>query len=612
MARWITPLLLALLGTTATGADEAAKMAGEWKTTMGVLTLRAQGDALTGKLVAFGLNVKGEPRDGKVALSYDTQDKTHVAATLTLDPSGRSFSGPCKASNGNQFIWQGWHVDPAARQAKPGDFAGMWLTDLGLMELTGDGGKIKGKYALRGTSSVEGEAKGRHFEGKLKTWRFTGPVFFDLDEAGTAIYGAGGTDGQAPWYAWNGKKAPQYVKHAPLVAGKMVNGATDGLLTYTVRAPEGYKAGDGKKWPVAVVLHGANMNGAAYVNTVAATWPDVAKDYILLGINGETPSKLDPEEPAFTYSYVNFMGRSTYKGFPGTDRESPALVREALEELKGVYPVKHYFVGGHSQGGYMTYALLMHSPELVAGAFPVSGEVMMQCEPTAFDDSALKASQRAIPLAIVHGTTDRNVPYPAATHALGAFLDAGWPAVRLFNDERAGHMFGLLPVGPAIRWLEAMTGDDPAALVRFAEARSKEKGNRDAIAALRRASEMKPDAPTKAKSDKLLREINAAALVKARRFVDAMKAPKDFKWVPDFYAFRDEFQHAGAAAPAMQAFDELRRAQEEPGKKVADEALGLFRQGKRDDGFAKAQEVVDKYPASTAYLLARGWLAERQ
>ena len=51
------------------------------------------------------------------------------------------------------------------------------------------------------------------------------------------------------WYGWKGRKAPEFVRHAPLVAGKIVDGSTSGLLTYSVRAPEGYKAGDGKKWP---------------------------------------------------------------------------------------------------------------------------------------------------------------------------------------------------------------------------------------------------------------------------------------------------------------------------------------------------------------------------
>ena len=80
------------------------------------------------------------------------------------------------------------------------------------------------------------------------------------------------------------------------------------------------------------------MNGKAYVNTLAAAWPDIARDYILLGINGETPRGLDADDPAFNYTYVNYVGRSTFGGFPGTDRESPALVREALDGLEEGLP----------------------------------------------------------------------------------------------------------------------------------------------------------------------------------------------------------------------------------------------------------------------------------
>src|SRR5205814_241374 len=162
----------------------------------------------------------------------------------------------------------------------------------------------------------------------------------------------------------------------------------------------------------------------------------------ILGINGETATNLSADTPAFNYTYVNYVGRSTFRGFPGTDRESPALVREALDELKSVYPVKHYFVGGHSQGGFLTYSLLMNSPEAIAGAFPISAGVIFQCEPSAFADKPLQEAQRAVPLAIVHGKNDPLVSFDSGAYASGLFLDTGWPAVRLFASDDAGHMFG--------------------------------------------------------------------------------------------------------------------------------------------------------------------------
>ena len=612
MRRWLAALTLALLASPAAvrGGDEAARMAGEWKTTMGVLKLTADGDELAGGLVAFDLVVHGRARDGQVTLAYDTKDKVHVEATVTLDPAGRSFAGPARSSGGNQWRWQGWHVDPEAAQGEPGDFAGLWLTDMGLMELARDGDAIKGRYALRGTSAIEGAVTGRHLEGRIRTGPFTGPASFDLDPDGQSFHGAGGTTGQAPWYGWAGRRAGKYARHAPLDAGKLVDGSTAGLLTYAVRAPEGYKEGDGRRWPTVVILHGSNMNAAAYVRTIADAWPDVARDHILLGINGETPSRLDPDDPAFNYTYVSYVGPG--KGFPGADRESPGLVREALAELKGVYPVARYYVGGHSQGGFLAYSLMMFSPDLVAGAFPVSAGLLIQAEPGFTTDEAARAAQRAVPLAIVHGTTDPNVDYAMATHALGAFRDAGWPAVRLFDDGRAGHMFALLPVGPAIRWLGAMTGDDPAALAAFAASRLEAGAPRDATAAVRRARGLHPDAATDARLDAVAGAVDARAAPRAQGFVDRMKEAKDASWVDDFLAYRDDYLDADGAAPAIRAFDELRRAQEAPAKKLADEALGLFRRGDRPAGLAKAREVAEKYPASSSYRLAKGWLAERQ
>jgi hypothetical protein len=58
------------------------------------------------------------------------------------------------------------------------------------------------------------------------------------------------------------------------------------------------------------------------VSAIAAAWPDIAKDYLLIGINGEQPSDIG-DDPRFNYTYVDYVGRSTFKGYPGTDRESP-------------------------------------------------------------------------------------------------------------------------------------------------------------------------------------------------------------------------------------------------------------------------------------------------
>src|SRR5439155_11700977 len=228
--------------------------------------------------------------------------------------------------------------------------------------------------------------------------------------------------------------------------------------------------------------------------------------------------------------YINYMGKSTLKGFPGTDHESPALVSEAMTELLDIYPIKHYFVGGHSQGGFLTYKLLMDFPELMAGAFPISSGVMFQCEPNAFADEKLRVEQRKVPLAIIHSKSDPLVAFSMSEYAATIFGEANWPALRFFADNSgAGHMFARLPVRDAIRWLETQTSNDAAKLLAFAEESSKAKRYRDVIAALNRARPLKLDVAAKARLDRLDRDIDVKASAGAKQFLPKIKDGKDNK-----------------------------------------------------------------------------------
>src|SRR5205085_2138021 len=142
-------------------------------------------------------------------------------------------------------------------------------------------------------------------------------------------------------------------------------------------------------------------------------------------------------------------------------------------------------------------------------------------EPTAYTDEKLRAAQRSIPLAIIHGKNDPLVNFSLGEYAAVIFGEAGWPAFRFFADASpAGHRFGLLPVGEAIRWLEAHTSDDLERLLDFAEQRMKARGGyRDAVAALNRARALPPDAAreaAKARLDRLSREVDAQAAAGAK------------------------------------------------------------------------------------------------
>ena len=630
MRRLTTACGLLLLATAAPAhAAEEAAFDGEWRTSFGIVKLKQTGSAVTGTYGNAGqFTLKGTVKGKKLTFEYQ-EGQANGDANWIMEDSGHSFRGEFKIRGGQAGVWQGWRPDPEAPKGKQAKLAGLWLTELGLMELEQIGDKVKGRYALRGVSEIEGTVKGRMVEFKNKAFR-PGAGWFDVAADGATFAGAASTTGFPGWYGWRGRRAPEYVRHAKLVPGKIVDGSTDGLLTYSILAPEGYKEGDEKKWPAVVILHGSNMNGKAYVSTIAAAWPEVAKDYLLIGINGETPSAIgsplapagergrgEGGEPQFNFTYVNFMGRSTYKGYPGTDRESPALVAEALDELRQKYPVAKYFVGGHSQGGFLTYVLLMNYPEKIAGAFPISCTVIMQCEPTVFADDKLRAAQRAVPLAIIHGKTDPVVGFSGGEHAAALFGEAGWPAFRFFADaSQAGHRFALLPVGEAIRWLEAQTTDDPTRLLDFAEQRLKAKGYRDAVAALNRARTLKLDSAGDAakRLDRLSREVDAKAAAGAKQFLPKIQGGKQpgKSWIDAFLAYRDDFEFAPAAREVMQAFDALRADHNGSAQKALDAANAAFQQGRRDEGYAKYQEIVDKYYAAASYRNVKKWLAERK
>ena len=156
MARLIAGIALLIAGSPAFAADGPVQFAGEWKTTMGPVTLEQKDSEVTGKIVFYNLALKGKVEDEGLALSYD-EGSIHVDANWEFEPSGHAFQGRFRASNGNRGVWNGWRADPTAAVGKPADFTGLWLTDLGLMELKAEGSKVQGRYCLLYTSDAADE-----------------------------------------------------------------------------------------------------------------------------------------------------------------------------------------------------------------------------------------------------------------------------------------------------------------------------------------------------------------------------------------------------------------------------------------------------------------------
>jgi predicted esterase len=384
----------------------------------------------------------------------------------------------------------------------------------------------------------------------------------------------------------------------------IVDGSAKCGMTYHLSVSPTYDARKGL--PAIVVLHGSNMSSKVYVQTMLSAWPRLSQRYIIIGIDGENRVKGSPDSsPAYNYTYVNYAGKSKYRGFPGSDRESPALIPEVLAEIKEKLHIGKVFIGGHSQGGFCAYSTFMNFPELFAGAFPVSAGLIIQCEPSAYEDEKIRGLQRKVALAIVHGETDDLVDLQSGRSAHEAFLEEGFPAIRLFSHKTAGHRFGPLPIEDAVGWLEEMSEDNPRVLLKTAERRIVKGEYRDALACLQRARELDAKKAHGSAILSLEKKVNGVARAKAKAMEKALKEAKDDSWVADFTEFQRSFELTEAARPAMDEYRKLRAAHEKPAEELWLAARRDFQAGKREAALEKCREIVKSYFASSYYRYAK-------
>ncbi len=471
------------------------------------------------------------------------------------------------------------------------DFSGEWMTSFGPMTLTQTGRDVAGTYGYDKTR-IEGTAKGNTLD---VTYGSGGSATFDLWSDGEFITGDwknGERDGR-----WGGyRRKPSQPDWKP---GEIVEGQSESGMRYYVRVPESYDPAT--SYDAICILHGSNMSARDYVGTFPGAWPELASRYIIVGFDGEQMNGWSEQgSPTFNYTYINFGGDGVGPAY--AHRQSPALVAEGIGELGGVLGIDRWFVGGHSQGGWLTYPIAMFYPDLVAGVFPMSGGMLIQCEPTRIDDLT---EQRAVAFAPIHGTNDDVVAFSSGKAGVDSLLDGGFPTMRFFTDDRAGHMFAHLPVDDAIEWLDRMSSGDGGALAALAVEAAKDKRWRDVAAALQRASEVEPSAAQQAQLDAAAAKLDTAAKAVLKKLAPKVLANKNNGWMDDFLDYRDEFAFADASKEVMAAYTALRDKHQGP----ADDLFWKQRSEKDKDVQRELrEEIVETYYASSWYRLVKGWL----
>lgn len=485
----------------------------------------------------------------------------------------------------------------ARAQSKP-NFTGTWSTSWGPMELTqSKGGQVQGTYGFAKGGTVKGTVT------RDGTWSFEWHNRGSSGEASATLWqNRNGFTGNADGQFFGAYRAtPDLPKPIP---GKVVTGVTNSLMRVHVRAPRKWKPS--KAWPALVILHGSNMTAKDYVHTIASAWPKIAARYVLIGFDGERLSPGATEDAlSFNYTYVNFSGEGV--GEPGRYNQSPGLLAKAMEEVQQEWKLESFLVGGHSQGGFLTWVMALHFPRLVAGAFPMSCNLIVQCEPDYFDDKKLQAAQRKVPLAVVHGQNDGVVPFSGGTYGYRRMVDGGFPMVRLFDHPTAAHMFALLPVPEAIDWLETMSGGDGAKLTAFAERALKEKPprTRDALAALLQAKSSKVKGSAKRKLKRLEKDLDETVKEAAAALLPLMKRNENGEWADAFLEFRANYAPSPKAQQVLKVYAAFREQHAKPAEALYRKARNTRDQSARNALYA---ELVTKYYASKWYEHAREWI----
>ena len=505
-------------------------------------------------------------------------------STVRLRIGGKNKSVKLRGVSRWVSVVDGQRLDAAS-------FSGMWMTTFGPMTLTQTGRQVTGTYGY-GKSAIEGTVRGQTLEASYGSG---GEATFDLWADGQFMTGPwenGDRDGR-----WGGYRRQA---HQPdWVPGKIVEGQSQSGMRYHVRVPEGFDPA--RSYDAICILHGSNMSARDYVGTFPGAWPELAKQYIIVGFDGEQMNGWSDEgSPTFNYTYINFGGDKV--GPETAYRQSPALVAEGIQELGSVLGVNRWFVGGHSQGGWLTYPIAMFYPDLVAGVFPMSCGMLIQCEPKRIDDLT---EQRRVAFAPIHGTSDNVVAFSSGKAGVNSLLDGGFPTMRFFTDGRAGHMFALLPVDDAIDWLDRMSSENAGELAAMAVQAVEDSRWRDAAAAILRARELGPEPPVQAMLDSAALELNRAANKILKGLGPKVLANKNGDWVDDFLEYQDEFAFAAASTEVMAAFQALREEHQGPADDLFWKQRAEQDEDLRDE---MRREIVEEYYASSWYRLVSGWL----
>ena len=233
----------------------------------------------------------------------------------------------------------------------------------------------------------------------------------------------------------------------------------------------------------------------------------------------------------------------------------------------------------------------------------MAGGLIIQADPSAFDAKDLIEAQKSTPMAIVHGTRDRVVPFATGGYNYNQYLAHNFTNTILLSPE-LGHGYDFLPVDQAIEYLDAMSSDNMEQIQEYGERMVKEKNWR-VVAALIQRSKL---AGSTIQIDSLVTAFEEAADKDANRLRQRVQSNRNNKWVDSYLKWEENFRGSDAGERLVMAYDSLRDKHQEDADQLMSDARKAFNQGNRQRGMQLYQQIADEYYASSHYRTVKGVL----
>lgn len=209
--------------------------------------------------------------------------------------------------------------------------------------------------------------------------------------------------GAATAHAMAGRRADQNGTAAPAREDWQAPGWHEGSI----------RVGDAERWfrtyvprrmqqsaPVVVLLHGGTQSMRKIFERAGGTnaWPDVAEQegMLLVVPNATNPDSGDPKGDKQNWNDLRPQGSERRSG-----ADDVGFIRALLGWVQANYAIdpRRIYVTGASNGGNMTYRLLLEMPEYFAAAAVFIANLLQ-------DGPALRQPSLATPLLIANGTAD--------------------------------------------------------------------------------------------------------------------------------------------------------------------------------------------------------------